>query len=293
MRIFLHLPMNIKFFLRISLCAVLLVQAGILVSCCGPKVDLRYPTVDQANRADAKWGLPPVAAGVRSGGFAISNKSVDNLLHDRPGLGTEAGHEFQSRMTTSRLIRKSNVPDAVDSFHYNDEKGAKAMVGILGGSTSKHSGLFSAAGDRLKTGLVRYGTVYPHFDASGRRIVIGDAGYNYSVRLENRTKKRIEVIVSVDGLSTLTGKAASPTQRGYILEPKESYDVEGFRKNATTVTSFRFGRVADSVAAAKGGARNVGVVGLAVYEEDEARAKAELQREQFVRDNANAFPVGR
>jgi hypothetical protein len=162
-------------------------------------------------------------------------------------------------MTTSRLIRKSNVPDAVDSFHYNDEKGAKAMVGILGGSTSKHSGLFSAAGDRVKTGLVRYGTVYPHFDASGRRIVIGDAGYNYRVRLENRTKKRIEVIVSVDGLSTLTGKAASPTQRGYILEPKESYDVEGFRKNATTVTSFRFGRVADSVAAAKGGARNVGV----------------------------------
>ena len=281
MLIFLHLPMNSTFFLRSVLCAFMTLSLVSLTSCSS--------TRSPAPGASAGG---PVTAGLRSGSFALSKDSVDNLLQDRPGLGTQAGHDLQSRVVTSRLIRKSNVPDAVDSFHYNDEKGAQAMVGILGGSTSKHSGLFSAAGDRLKVGLLTYGSIYPHFDARGRRIVIGDAGYNYSVRLENRTKKRVEVIVSVDGLSTLTGKAASPTQRGYVLEPKESYEVEGFRKNATTVTSFRFGRVADSVAAAKGGARNVGVIGLAVYEEDEARAQAELQREQFVRDNANAFPVG-
>lgn len=282
MLIFLHLLMSYKYCLRSALCGILTLNLGFLTSCSN--------TGQPAPVASAAGG--PVTAGLRSGSFALSKDSVDNLLSTRPGLGTEAGHEFQSRVETSRLIRKSNVPDAVDSFHYNDEKGAAAMVGILGGSTSKRTGLFTVAGDRLKTGLVTYGSVCPHFDGSGRRIVIGEAGHNYRVRLENRTKKRIEVVVSVDGLSTLTGKAASPTQRGYILEPKESYEVEGFRKNANTVTSFRFGRVADSVAATKGGAGNVGVIGLAVFEEDEARARAELQHEQFVRDQAKAFPVG-
>lgn len=245
----------------------------------------------------------PITAGLRSGNYAINNRSIDNLLssgasatrkiEDRPGLGTMAGQERYSRLERARLIRKSNAPDVVDSFHYNDETGAKAMAGILGGNTVKRGGLFDAAGERLKVGLVRYGHACPHYEAAGRRIVIGDAGSHYEVRLENRTKKRLEIVLSVDGLNVLTGKSASPSQRGFVLEPKQSYDVDGFRKDSNTVRSFQFGSVAASHATAKGGAGNVGVIGLAVFEEDEARAKAELQREQFVRDNANAFPVNR
>lgn len=211
-------------------------------------------------------------------------------VDDRPGLGTTAGSERYSRLEDARFFRKSDAPDVVDSFHYNDEKGAKAMVEILGGSTSKHNGLFEAAGERLKIGLVRYGDAYPHYEAKGRRIVIGEAGNHYEVRLENRSKKRLLVVVSVDGLNVLTSKAASPTQRGFVLDPKESYDVNGFRKDSNTVRTFQFGSVAASQAAKKGGAGNVGVIGLAVFEEDEARAKMELKREQFVRDNATAFP---
>ncbi|MCB1276350.1 hypothetical protein [Prosthecobacter sp.] len=244
-----------------------------------------------------------MTAGLRSGNYSLSASSIDNLLatgattprkiDDRPGLGTTAGREQYSRLERARLIRKSDAPDVVDSFHYNDETGAKAMTGILGGSTSKRGGLFDAAGERLKVGLVRYGHTYPYYQAGGRRIVIGDAGYHYEVRLENRTKKRLEIVLSVDGLNVLTGKPASPSQHGFVLEPKQTYDVDGFRKDSTTVRSFQFGSVAASQAAAKGGAGNVGVIGLAVFEEDEARAKAELQREQLVRENANAFPVSR
>ena len=51
--------------------------------------------------------------------------------------------------------------------------------------------------------------------------------------------------------------------------------------------------MARSKAAAKGAAGNVGVIGLAVFEEDEARVKAELRKEQLARENANAFPVTR
>ncbi|WP_395741529.1 hypothetical protein [Prosthecobacter sp.] len=191
------------------------------------------------------------------------------------------------------MLRKSDTPDVVDSFHYNDEAGAKTMAGILGSSHSKHSGLFVAAGERLKVGLVRYGEVFPHYDVNGSRIVVGQNGSHYSVRLENRTKKRIEVVLSVDGMNVLTGKAASPKQRGYVLNPKETYDVDGFRKNDTTTRAFVFGSVARSKAAASGGASNVGVIGLAVFEEDEARVKAELLKEQQARGGANAFPGAR
>jgi ATP phosphoribosyltransferase len=123
--------------------------------------------------------------------------------------------------------------------------------------------------------------------------VIGEAGQSYGIRLENRTKKRLEVVLSVDGINTMSGKTASPSQRGYVLEPKETYEVEGYQKNQNTVRVFQFGRAADSVAATKGGANNVGVIGMAVFEEDEARAKAELQQEQFLRNGASAFPVTR
>ena len=240
----------------------------------------------------------PITSGNRSGGYSVNKSSIDNLLsadattrvQDRPGLGTSAGQERYSQLETTRMLRKSDAPDAVESFHYNDEAGAKAMAGVLGGSMTKHSGLFPAAGERLKAGLVRYGHAYPHYDVNGKRIVVGENGGHYEVRLENRSKKRIEVVVSVDGLNVLTGKAASPKQRGFVLEPKEVYDVDGFRKDSTTVKSFVFGSVARSKAASSGGASNVGVIGLAVFEEDEVRAKAELQREQLARENANAFP---
>ena len=224
--------------------------------------------------------------------FAYTKRSAESL-QDRPGLGTQAGHEYVSEIQPSRLIRKSSVPDAVDSFHYNDAAGAETMAGILGGSKTRQNGLFDAAGDRLRVGLVSYGDPYPHLEATGRRIVIGQAGRDYRVRLENRSKKRVEVIVTVDGLNSLTSTKAGYSQRGYILEPKQTYDVEGFRNGGSKVRTFRFGRVTDSMAAAKGGAGNVGVIGLAVFEEDEAKAKAALQHEQFVRENASAFPVNR
>lgn len=217
---------------------------------------------------------------------ALARAKVD----DRPGLGTSAGSEQHSRLQHTRLIRKSGAPDVVDSFHYNDETGAKAMVEILGGSTSRHNGLFDMAGERLKVGLVHYDNPFPHYVAKGRRIVIGQAGMHYEVRLENRSKKRLEVVLSVDGLNVLTGKPASAGQNGFVLGPKQACSVDGFRKDSNTVRTFQFGSVAASQAAKKGGANNVGVIGLAVFEEDEARAKMELKREQFVRDSATAFP---
>lgn len=263
--------MSTSTFLRHFSFVLLIASLGFLASCQSPQM------------------APPPPPAVSSRYSA----EAESRIQDRPGLGTQAGHEYVSKIQPSHLIRKSSVPDVVDSFHYNDAAGAETMAGILGGGKTRYNGLFDAAGDRLKVGLVSYNDPFPHLEAAGRRIVIGQAGHDYRVRLENRSKKRVEVIVTVDGLNTLTSTKAGYSQRGYILEPKQTYDVEGFRNGGNKVRTFRFGRVVDSVAAAKGGAGNVGVIGLAVFEEDEAKAKAALQHEQFVRDNASAFPGSR
>lgn len=224
--------------------------------------------------------------------MATSSESLGRAS-SRPGLGTSAGETRVSRVNRTEFFRRSSSPDAVASFHYNDEDGAKAMADQLGGG-SKRSGLFSAADGRLRTGLVGNGwrsETYPSLEARGKRIFIGRQTATYAIRLENRTDKRMEVIVTVDGLNTLNGQPASYSQHGYVLAAHQSADIDGFRINDEKVKEFRFGTVAESKAAKSGGARNVGVIGLAVFDEDERQRKAFLGTEQFRREDADAFPV--
>lgn len=236
--------------------------------------------------------MAPAPPASEYGGVAKARSSAQSRSEaSRPGLGTKAGWETYDRVNRTAFFRRSSVPDAVASFHYNDERGAKVMADMLGGGT-RRTGLFDTAGGRLRAGLVQYGDdAYPRLEAKGRQIVMGNPGGHYDIRLENPTKHRVEVIVSVDSLNVLTGSVASYQQRGYVLDPKQTVNIQGFRVNDSHVKQFEFSSVADSQAAAKGQARNVGVVGLAVFEEDEAKARMKLREEQFQREDASAFPV--
>jgi hypothetical protein len=211
---------------------------------------------------------------------------------DRPGLATGAGHDRWSVVEASTFYRRNSTPDAAAKFHYNDDTGAKTMAELHGKYTKK-SGWMKAGGDRLKVALVPlYGSSpYPRYEAGGESIVIGKAGQNYAIHLKNLTNRRLEVVASVDGLNVLSEQPAGTGQRGYVLEPKTNLRIEGFRINNSKVKTFRFGAVGDSVAAKKGMAGNVGVVGLAVFEEDVVRARKAIRQEQNKRLDSEAFPV--
>jgi hypothetical protein len=214
----------------------------------------------------------------------------------RSGLSTADGGERYSKVRAAEFFRKGASPDAVASFHYNDERGAKAMAEGLGGG-HRCSSLVELAGGRLRAGLVKTGyyeggSVYPSLSAGEKRIFVGQADEDYGIEVVNRSNKRLEVIVTVDGLNVMNAQPASYKQHGYVLEPKQSARIDGFRKDMTKVHAFKFGSVAEGVAARKGGGRNVGVVGFAVFEEDESKQKAHLLGEQVKRTEADAFPVG-
>jgi hypothetical protein len=106
------------------------------------------------------------------------------------------------------------------------------------------------------------------YQHGGRFYVLGGPGARYAIRVTNPTDRRIEAIVSVDGLDVIDGEDADYRgKRGYIVAPRDTLLIEGFRTSQSAVAAFRFSSVADSYAGRKGKARNVGVIGVAIFEE--------------------------
>ena len=101
----------------------------------------------------------------------------------------------------------------------------------------------------------------------GHLFVAGRPGARYGLRVTNHTDARVLVVMSVDGVNVLTGETAGYDQRGYIFGPHESYDVTGWRKSLTEVAAFTFARLPDSYAARTGRPEDVGVIGIAVFDE--------------------------
>jgi hypothetical protein len=101
----------------------------------------------------------------------------------------------------------------------------------------------------------------------GQMYVEGIDGARYALRIKNLTGARIEVIASVDGLDVGSGEDGSFSLRGMILTSQRTYDFEGYRLDLNAVATFRFGGVGGSYAAQMGKPRNIGVIGVAVFEE--------------------------
>lgn len=111
--------------------------------------------------------------------------------------------------------------------------------------------------------------VLPQYRYRGDTWVPGAPGHRYAVRLANRTAHRVLVVLSIDGINAVSGQTASAAQGGYVLEPFQTTEVAGWRKSMSDIAQFYFADLPDSYAARTGRPRNIGVVGIAVF--DEAR----------------------
>ena len=110
----------------------------------------------------------------------------------------------------------------------------------------------------------------PSFYSGGRAYVLGTIGERYRIRITNPTSRRVEAVVSVDGLDAIDGRTASfDDKRGYVVAPYGEVTIDGFRTSTDQVATFRFSSVRDSYAARKGQDRNVGVIGVAFFPERE------------------------
>lgn len=222
-----------------------------------------------------------VTAGNRSGDGSIPRKNIDGILNnpnqikskppqkaaeERPGLATGFGTSTRSPWFQQSFVRASSKPAGTGALYYNNREGIDAMTG----GKRKVSGVETAAGDMIEWGIkggFGYLPTYRTYSTT-RRFVVGKHGSNYAIVLKNRCKSRLEVVLSVDGLDVLDGKAAAFGKRGYVIAPDETLEIKGWRTSPETVARFQFSTVEGSYAnLAHGDHRNVGVIGLAVFTE--------------------------
>jgi hypothetical protein len=189
---------------------------------------------------------------------------------ERPGLATAYGESMKSPWNKQSFVRASASPAGTSTVYYNDREGLKAMAG----SPSRADSLRKAAGGRVEWGIrggMRYLPAYETHSwrsPGTRRFVVGREGSHYSIVVKNLCKSRLELVMSVDGLDVIDGKSAAMSKRGYVIAPDETLEIHGWRTGHDAVARFRFSSVAGSYANLRhGDHRNVGVIGLAVFDE--------------------------
>jgi hypothetical protein len=90
----------------------------------------------------------------------------------------------------------------------------------------------------------------------------------YAIRLTNDSPHRRGAVLSVDGTNVIDGKEAGHDGAEFVLEPWQSVDVKGWLRSSSEAAAFEFVADTASYAAAVGrGTKNVGVIGLAVFDE--------------------------
>ena len=107
-------------------------------------------------------------------------------------------------------------------------------------------------------------TVYPHEDTS---FIWGETGTEFALKVWNNTGRRVEAVITVDGLSVMNGKLGSYDVGGYVVPPHSAVEIPGWRLDQRKVAQFFFAQFEKSYAALMDMPQNVGVIGCAIFNE--------------------------
>ena len=97
-------------------------------------------------------------------------------------------------------------------------------------------------------------------------LPVPQTGEEYQIRVWHHGPRRVTAVVSVDGLSVITGQPASENDPGYIIAPTAAFSSKA-GGNLGSVAAFRFVDRDKSYASLMGKAENIGVIGLIAFEE--------------------------
>lgn len=258
----------------------------------GAAADERSYRSSDAERA-APWARRQAASPTRGSAGRPAHRPVQPRPEQRPGLATQWGETRYSPADEVRFERADvQRPVATERLEYNDRQGA---LGLLPHGHWDQSEIHTAGGGLSVRMINSAGRSFNALRHGDRVVAMGEPGERYSLVIENRTSERFEIVVSVDGLDVLDGEAASPHKRGYLVSAHSAIEVDGFRRSNREVAAFRLGDVRQSYAASKGAARNVGVIGIALFDEHRPVAyqpwhDEAFQRERSLRETADPFP---
>ena len=145
------------------------------------------------------------------------------------------------------------------------------LVGLVACAAPVHqaeSRPLAANNSNYSVEVLMHGSPARTFSYQGETFVLGAMGEHYTLRVFNHSGRRVEAVVSVDGRDVVDGKPGDfRNKRGYLIPAYGSVDIDGWRLSRSHAAAFRFSSVANSYAARMGNAREVGVIGVAIFPE--------------------------
>jgi hypothetical protein len=121
--------------------------------------------------------------------------------------------------------------------------------------------------DRSRRSLPEYPV-----DQDGRRYrayLEAEQGSEYSIRIRNRSDRRVGLVVAVDGRNIISGERSElhRKERMYILNPYQEATYRGWRSSKNEVNRFYFTDAPDSYAGRWGDHSAMGVIAVAAFAE--------------------------
>jgi hypothetical protein len=140
------------------------------------------------------------------------------------------------------------------------------------------------------------GALLPTYRHHGEYWVAGRPGARFSIVIHNRGSERLLAVTAVDGINVISGETGAWLQTGYVFDASQGYEIPGWRKSNSEVADFNFTTAADSYASRTDRPANVGVIGVALFREQNSKPPAisRYEREQdasATRQSAPSTPV--
>jgi len=112
------------------------------------------------------------------------------------------------------------------------------------------------------------GRVLRQYNRGNKIYVVGKPGTKFAIQLLNQTSKERLAVVSVDGINTVTGEEAHPSQQGYVIPPLGFMAINGWRKSRDETIPFSFQLDYPTSLHAGSGprTRNAGAIGVAIFD---------------------------
>lgn len=238
----------------------LLVVAGLAACSMPPRQDIPQESVTEA----APISVPAPVTSSASAKMMAPRADVQAAST----LGTQWG---EGRESVTKVVQASRVapdrPEAVQQLRYSDRD---SILRAIGKYAERQNNVLLANGDVEMAVVNANAAGFPIYSTRGAKDyhVAGRAGERYELVYTNRSRRYYEVVATVDGLDVLSGKPGSLKNDGYLLRPGERLVIDGFRKSDREVAAFRFSGKDRAYAnnTPAGDARNVGVIGSALFE---------------------------
>ena len=128
-----------------------------------------------------------------------------------------------------------------------------------------------------------------------RNYVIAKDDETYRIRVHNKSGKRVGVVIAVDGRNIISGEKSylKSHERMYIIEAYQTGEFEGWRTGKNRTNRFCFTDADNSYAVDLGDQTAMGVIALAVFEEQPPKERRRYNYRQTRRLNKSYKSTGR